>query len=388
MAPDDKISKLSTEDNDNREHKSFFLDALIYDLSRGFASIVSDVKAITSPPQACPYSFEEQKEAVASTHHSVDQEYSDLEKLRRTRNQMVLKGLRNRSNEEEDQISVKRYRSNSEDDGAEPAGLLSQIHQDQDQSAMNSASTSPFFVHWWCRSLHAFLLMSKYSPLYLEQHDRSVLTSLRWRDAFEDLLAATSGEQMVDEHRKREELGKSDWLDYMRRQANARYAYTVDLPLSHPAHPTNSPSMDIKIKLQLTKPHEEDKDKEFTELDLYEHFLVSQNQLSTSKESSPKDSSLVKKLNPVVVPTPEFRDLQIVSTLATTERVTMPDGTARTKMVLKKRFADGREESNETVHTLQGNGRASENAQPSRLVSEEKDRDKGNEKERKGWFWN
>jgi hypothetical protein len=39
----------------------------------------------------------------------------------------------------------------------------------------------------------------------------------------------------------------------------------------------------------------------------------------------------------------------IVSTMTTTERRTLPDGTVETKRVLKKRFADGREESNESV---------------------------------------
>jgi hypothetical protein len=44
----------------------------------------------------------------------------------------------------------------------------------------------------------------------------------------------------------------------------------------------------------------------------------------------------------------EKRD-SIVSTMTTTERRTLPDGTVETKRVLKKRFADGREESNESV---------------------------------------
>lgn len=39
----------------------------------------------------------------------------------------------------------------------------------------------------------------------------------------------------------------------------------------------------------------------------------------------------------------------IVSTMTTTETRTLPDGTVETKRVLKKRFADGREESNEKV---------------------------------------
>jgi hypothetical protein len=44
----------------------------------------------------------------------------------------------------------------------------------------------------------------------------------------------------------------------------------------------------------------------------------------------------------------ESRD-SIVSTMTTTERRTLPDGTIETKRVLKKRFADGREESDESV---------------------------------------
>ena len=41
----------------------------------------------------------------------------------------------------------------------------------------------------------------------------------------------------------------------------------------------------------------------------------------------------------------------VVSTLTTTETRTLPDGSVETRRVLKKRFADGREESNETVET-------------------------------------
>lgn len=39
----------------------------------------------------------------------------------------------------------------------------------------------------------------------------------------------------------------------------------------------------------------------------------------------------------------------VISTLTTTETRTLPDGSVETKKVLKKRFADGREESNESV---------------------------------------
>ena len=37
--------------------------------------------------------------------------------------------------------------------------------------------------------------------------------------------------------------------------------------------------------------------------------------------------------------------------MTTTERTTLPDGRVYSRMVLKKRFADGREESSETVQT-------------------------------------
>jgi hypothetical protein len=47
--------------------------------------------------------------------------------------------------------------------------------------------------------------------------------------------------------------------------------------------------------------------------------------------------------------TQEKNEDSIVSTMTTTERRTLPDGTVETKRVLKKRFADGREESNESV---------------------------------------
>lgn len=43
----------------------------------------------------------------------------------------------------------------------------------------------------------------------------------------------------------------------------------------------------------------------------------------------------------------------ILSTLTTTERTTLPDSPVTTKTVLKKRFADMREERIETVHTSQ-----------------------------------
>lgn len=88
----------------------------------------------------------------------------------------------------------------------------------------------------------------------------------------------------------------------------------------------------------------------------------------------------------------------IVSTMTTTERRTLPDGTVETKRVLKKRFADGREESNESVERQMLSSSNSRSAEPKPLemeVSSTARQDKQtqtNEKEdpqpkRSGWFW-
>ncbi|KAA6413232.1 MAG: hypothetical protein FRX48_02976 [Lasallia pustulata] len=82
----------------------------------------------------------------------------------------------------------------------------------------------------------------------------------------------------------------------------------------------------------------------------------------------------------------------VISTLTTTEKRRLPDGTVHTKVVLKKRFADGNEESSETVITtpgtelhnqaqmMQAGGVRDEPAKKG--VPEKKE-----EKSKKGWFW-
>ncbi|KAK3080830.1 hypothetical protein LTS18_012751 [Coniosporium uncinatum] len=64
----------------------------------------------------------------------------------------------------------------------------------------------------------------------------------------------------------------------------------------------------------------------------------------------------------------------ILATLTTTERQVLPDGSTTTRVVLKKRFADGREESSETLHQTPATG----------LQVEQK---RLEQPKRKGWFW-
>ncbi|KAF1836066.1 hypothetical protein BDW02DRAFT_567396 [Decorospora gaudefroyi] len=112
-------------------------------------------------------------------------------------------------------------------------------------------------------------------------------------------------------------------------------------------------------------------DNEESEMDIYEHL-----------ESNPVSS-------PAPIP-PNTTKQSILSTLTTTQRTVAPDGTITTKIVLKKRFADGREESSETVHTQRGqepeqhqeqeqvrDDWASAQAQPARYQGGK----------RRGWFW-
>ncbi|GME66341.1 hypothetical protein GTA08_BOTSDO01291 [Neofusicoccum parvum] len=101
-----------------------------------------------------------------------------------------------------------------------------------------------------------------------------------------------------------------------------------------------------------------------TELDMYERFLGE----SSSHHQSQSAGSTGK-------PTPSDIDVStspILSTVTTTERNVAADGTVTTKVTLKKRFADGREETSETVNTSRGDSNASSS---------------GANKKSGGWFW-
>ncbi|SMQ53650.1 unnamed protein product [Zymoseptoria tritici ST99CH_1A5] len=74
------------------------------------------------------------------------------------------------------------------------------------------------------------------------------------------------------------------------------------------------------------------------------------------------------------------RKPDVLSILSTTQTTRLPDGTVTTKVVLKKRFADGREESTESTHTR--NEFAEENAKQQAQLVEDKE-----EKKSAGWFW-
>lgn len=121
-----------------------------------------------------------------------------------------------------------------------------------------------------------------------------------------------------------------------------------------------------------------------TELELYEHLLGLKPKPQQSP--SPAQDSSTSTQSPSQPPS-------ILSTLTTTSRETLPDGSVRTKVVLKKRFADGREESSESVHIVNGH-QGQERPSPTKtedtkpLAGEtEKGKKKEDNKKKSGWYW-
>ncbi|KAF1996928.1 hypothetical protein P154DRAFT_301333 [Amniculicola lignicola CBS 123094] len=228
-----------------------------------------------------------------------------------------------------------------------------------------------------------------YSLRSLEQDEQLGNAGVQWRDAFEDLVRAERGASLIPQ----DQLGQSNRLDYNRwarrfwepeftrgtaipsgRERNQKrvawegeetneepnYEYAHDHEDQHDDPPTP------KIKQGSFG------DGPVTELDAYERLL------------DPK--------NAPVQPVAAERS-SILSTLTTTERTVAPDGTMTTKVVLKKRFTDGTEESSETVHTQRGQDRNAEALDPwkafqnAQKPTPQPSEDKRRAENKSGWFW-
>lgn len=130
----------------------------------------------------------------------------------------------------------------------------------------------------------------------------------------------------------------------------------------------------------LTEPHKETSSSSAT--------TTSDLESSASFSSS---SSYVSKYDSNTVQSPDT----ILSTLTTVQTRTLPDGTLETKRILKKRFADGREESNESTETHNRRNIYSVVEKPelvranvdSSKASEPQVPPTGEKRPGKGWFW-
>lgn len=266
----------------------------------------------------------------------------------------------------------------------------------------------------------AYLLYSPYSPVRLEQQPVLRDHEVRWREAFEDLLAVQNGEQVSAECGHDSPLPSVDWVRRM-----------IAIAMCKRDQDKEEEDRDIKSQTLSRNPgrmvhftiarqpgsdaHEEDEsrahddfdqdesgEEQDTELDLYKHLLgiqwnslnagfFSEESPSTTSQSHSQSQSFTHLQHSSKPTEMDDKKPSILSTLTTTERTAFPDGTTHTKVVLKKRFSDGREESTETMATQNplpnphdqpptqalgdpGNGQMTSGV-------------KNKEKKSTGWFW-
>ncbi|KAF2272643.1 uncharacterized protein EI97DRAFT_470209 [Westerdykella ornata] len=223
-----------------------------------------------------------------------------------------------------------------------------------------------------------------YSPYSLENDERWKQTNVPWRDAYEDLLRTQRGLDIMPE----EDLGKSkdmsywDWVRQLARPAPAQRwpkegQYPKRVPWTNEDDASEQPNYeyghdhedqhDEPPSPTSARPHQaSESEAPATELDAYERLL-------SSGDSAPQSDTARPSL---------------MSTLTTTERTIAPDGTVITKVVLKKRFADGREENSETVHTQRpqdAEAHGPDGEPQSQTAGANRSTEKPNN--RSGWFW-
>lgn len=239
-----------------------------------------------------------------------------------------------------------------------------------------------------------YMLFSAYSPLKLERQDHFREHGDRWRNAFEDLL---SMEEENETPNDAEQLYGGTESSPSAPRGSGFTSPLAQLLRGNTEHKRyfNSSAEELGSR----EPQNDASEEAMTELDYYER-LFEQRRSDREKQSSALIGLPKPTLVPEVDPSERTRQgedssiLGIISTLTTTERVSLPDGTVHTKVMLKKRFADGREESSETVHTTQGGPRSGQQSSPlSDIVRDSKEPSlarSDTEKQKtnnKGWFW-
>ncbi|KAF1968724.1 hypothetical protein BU23DRAFT_558270 [Bimuria novae-zelandiae CBS 107.79] len=208
------------------------------------------------------------------------------------------------------------------------------------------------------------------------------------RDAYEDLLRTEQGLPLIPTER----LGQSDHLspdDWVRRFSDSRDRYFTgpSLQSEYPKRISwEGEETAEEPSYEYSHDHEDQhdeppsprakqgawsKDMPETEMEAYERLLSPATGPGASNQTEERHS--------------------VLSTLTTTERTVAPDGTVTTKVVLKKRFSDGREESSETVHTQRGQEDEPQvtNRWPQKQEADvqHKVQDKPNNNKKTGWFW-
>lgn len=222
-----------------------------------------------------------------------------------------------------------------------------------------------------------------YEPRVLEADRYMKNAGVPWREAYEDLLR----------EERTERRGAHD---------EPSYEYSHDHEDQHDEPPSpkpnrqtfeSQPQQNREYMAQLNKNENEsshdtassgEEQVEETEMDVYEHITAAVNDSSSATPFFP----------PVKWNGANDVKPSILSTLTTTERTIASDGSVVTKVVLKKRFADGREESSESVHTQRGEPKYTEKWVPDShqcvqdvQVSPSQMKISETTSKKSGWFW-
>lgn len=127
----------------------------------------------------------------------------------------------------------------------------------------------------------AYVALSPYSPLRLEEHERLGEYGMKWRYAFEDLMAVQNGLEMPSESERKSHYGPDSSGEWVRSM--------LDRGTLGRWMPTCSRQLDAR-----QPENDADEDSDFTELDLYQSFLGAQSSSgtpNTAAESCSESSS-------------------------------------------------------------------------------------------------
>ena len=250
----------------------------------------------------------------------------------------------------------------------------------------------------------AYLLYSPYSSIRLEQQPHLCEHGAKWREAFEILLAVQNGQELPPKCSQRMPESGIDWVRGMtdfalcKRDEDAEESSSAasktseamrqDPGLTSRFISARQPENDADDHEEADDDNLDDGDAETTDLDMYDRFFSSQQpSINGSAKAAARSFAHLQQDSS---PSDTDSGPSILSTLTTTERTTLQDGSVHTKIVLKKRFSDGREESTETVHH-QNAVRQTHDAE-SNSIKDENARTTGKGKETtgnksSGWFW-
>ncbi|KAL8956837.1 MAG: hypothetical protein Q9193_005743, partial [Seirophora villosa] len=181
---------------------------------------------------------------------------------------------------------------------------------------------------------------SLYSPNKLENDDCFREHHGKWRRAFDDLLLLSYGKNVSEDTSNEAQSNKWEWADSLAKRNLIGYD-----PLGLRVVPTDDPK-----EFATPTPVNDAGEDAPTENELYKRFLGSQSPRITTNTSVEKSARNSDSQTASDQPS-------LISTLTTTERKTLQDGSVYTQVVLRKRFSDGREECTETEHTAHGTQR-------------------------------